>query len=143
MKNVKHSSPRILYWSQHLAFGSAERYIYDLAESVGAFGFEVHLVCPFEDVLREYKQLENSGVTIHWIERVHYQRNAVLALPFWVRFFRNLNPTIVHFNDPCLVGGIAAQIAGIPHRIMMHHTPELNRKYNLTGRIFESLAFLS
>ncbi len=136
--------PRILYWSQHRAFGSAERYIFDLANSVGEYGFEVHLVCPADPVLDAYHLLdEMRGVKIHWIDTKYYDQNALASLPYWVRLFNNLQPSIVHFNDPCLVGGVAAQIARIPHRLMMHHTPELIRSYNLMGKVFEYLAFHS
>jgi len=93
--------------------------------------------------MESYRPLTDRGVTIHWVDNQHYTRNILLTLPYWVRFFLELQPAIVHFNDPCLVGGIAAYLAQIPHRVMMHHTPELHRKYNFTGRVFESLAFRS
>jgi glycosyltransferase involved in cell wall biosynthesis len=136
-------SPKVVYWSQNHVFGSAERYIFDLAENMGAHSFDVHLVCSADPALEPYRPLEQHGVTIHWVDDVHYQRNALLALPFWIRFFRELKPDVVHFNDPCLVGGVAAQLARVPKRVMMHHTPAMNRNYNFNGRVWEWLAFRS
>jgi len=135
--------PSILYFQQNQAFGSAERYIYDLADSMSYYGFDVHLVCPADPSMESYHSLTDRSVTIHWVDNRYYGYNSLLALLYWMRFFRELKPDIVHFNDPCLVGSVAAYLAGVPHRVMMHHTPEMHRKFNLTGRLFEFLAFRS
>ncbi|MCQ3931012.1 MAG: hypothetical protein DPW16_11190 [Chloroflexi bacterium] len=141
--NTSMPKPRILYWSQHHAFGSAERYIFDLAANIGEHGFDVNLVCPAIPMMDGYRPLEKYGVKIHWVKPEIYERNSVLALSYWIQFFNKLRPSVVHFNDPCLVGGLAAWIAHVPNRVMMHHTAEMIRNYNFTGRVFEYLAFRS
>jgi glycosyltransferase involved in cell wall biosynthesis len=67
--------------------------------------------------------------------------NNYLLILNLVSFFRRIRPDLIHFNDPCLNGIIAARLAGVPILLMTHHTPELNRKYNLKGRLLERIAF--
>jgi glycosyltransferase involved in cell wall biosynthesis len=135
------SSPLILYFQQNSAFGSAEGYIFDLALNISAKGYEVHIVCPDIAEMDGFQPLCEHGVKIHRMSPSLYNGNIIKVLPTWIKFLSTLKPSLIHFNDPCLIGSIAAAICGIPIRVMMHHTPELVRQYNLIGRLIEVIAF--
>ena len=98
---------------------------------------------PCIPALKGFRSLEKEGVELHPTAPSLYVGNILSTLPFWLRFLRSLNPLIVHFNDPCIVGSIAASVACIRYRVMTYHTPELDRQYNSIGKFLEKLAFRS
>ncbi len=126
---------RLLYFQANPVFGSAERYLYDLAESMPALGFDTHLMYPDHPATQPFHQLKEYGVHLH---PVALPRSTPRALPLWLGLFQEIQPQIVHFNDPCPVPAFASRLARIPHRVMMHHTPELRRKYNIVGRLAQT-----
>lgn len=126
---------RLLYFQANPVFGSAERYLYDLAESVPALGFDTHLVCPDHPAMWPFHQLKEYGVHLHPIA---VPRSTVHALPLWIGLFREIRPQIIHFNDPCSVPAFASYLARIPYRVMMYHTAEFQRKYNTVGRLAQT-----
>ncbi|MCS7071001.1 MAG: glycosyltransferase [Anaerolinea sp.] len=87
-----------------------------------------------------FHALKEHGVCLHPVALPH---SAPHALQLWIRFFRKIQPQIVHFNDPCPIPALASRLACIPHRVVMHHTPELQRRYNLIGRLAQSAGFKS
>ena len=135
--------PKLLYFQQNFAFGATEEYITDLALHLGDRGFEVHVAYPDITVMERFQTLIGNKAIHHPIPATHYITSAAQSLPYWVSWFRSLKPTIVHFNDPVLVCGIAAWLTRVPIRIVTHHTPELVRHYNRAGQILARIAFNS
>jgi glycosyltransferase involved in cell wall biosynthesis len=128
--------PRIIYFQQYLAVGATEEYFYLLMQGMDKTRFDITFTCPRNVILDSLAtKIEALGVKVY---RYSLVTNNFL---YWRSFFLKFRPDIVHFNDPCLDGIIAARLAGVPVSVMTHHTPELNRKYNLKGRIFEKIAF--
>lgn len=131
----------LLYFQQNPVFGSAEGYLFDLASNVNKMRFETHLLCSDAPALDGYLPLQKMGVTLHRVPNRVFAGNAARGIIDLAARLRTIRPDIVHFNDPCLTGIIAAKLARIPVAVMMHHTPELDRRYNLFGQTLERLAF--
>lgn len=130
---------RIVYFQQNLAVGACEEYLRLLMEGIDREIFDVLCACPRAPVLDPFvKEAEGLGVKVY---RYHLSGNSGLRIWRLYSFFREAGPDIVHFNDPCLDGIIAARLSGVPVLIMTHHTPELNRRYNLKGRLWERITF--
>jgi|SRR3989338_7118811 len=130
---------RIVYFQQNLAIGACEEYLRLLMEGIDKEIFEVLCACPRAPALDPFvKEAEGLGVKVY---RYSLSGNSCLRIWRLYSFFREVRPDIVHFNDPCLDGIIAARLSGAAVLIMTHHTPELNRRYNLKGRLWELIAF--
>ena len=131
--------PRIIDFQQNPAVGAAEEYLYLLMEGLNKAKFDAAFLCPESAVLNSLvTRIESLGVKAHRYP-IHTSNYKIIL--YLKSFFRRSNPDLVHFNDPCLNGIIAARLAGVPVLVMTHHTPEHNRKYNLRGRILEKIAF--
>lgn len=101
--------------------------------------FDIIFVCPQNAVLEPLAaRAEELGIKVH---RYQLGINNWLLILRLQSLFRKLKPGLVHFNDPCLNGIIAARLTGVPVLLMTHHTPELNRKYNKKAGLFERIAF--
>ena len=130
---------RVVYFQQNLAIGACEEYLCLLMEGMDKGLFEVMLACPDAVALDPLvRRSEDAGIKVY---RYPLSLNSYLRIKFLYSLFYRLKPDIAHFNDPCPDGIIAGALSGVPILIMTHHTPELNRKYNLKGRIFERIAF--
>lgn len=132
---------KVLYFQQNPVFGAAEEYLCDLAMGMAAYGYDVHLVYPSLSVTERFRDRTQDSVTLHPVNPVACFSSIACSTIFWTRWFKKLHPTVVHFNDPAIAGSIASAIAGIPVRVVTHHTPELHRRYNSLGRSLERLAF--
>lgn len=131
--------PHIIYLQQNLALGACEEYLYLLMEGVDKDRFNAAFVCPGNPVFDSLViKVEALGIKAYRYEPGSSNYRLIRHLQ---SFFRKLKPDIVHINDPCLLGIIAARLAGVPILLMTHHTPELNRKYNLKARLLERIAF--
>ena len=129
---------RVVYFQQNLAVGACEEYLRLLMEGVDKSLFEVLFACPRDPALDIFvKQAEELDVEVF---RYSLAGNSCLRMWRLYSLFRRQKPDIAHFNDPCLDGIIAARLSGVPVLIMTHHTPELNRGYNLKGRLWERIA---
>src|SRR3989338_3031572 len=129
---------RVVYFQQNLAVGACEEYLRLLMEGVDKSLFEVLFACPRDPALDIFvKQAEELDVEVF---RYSLAGNSCLRMWRLYSLFRRQKPDIVHFNDPCLDGIIAARLSGVPVLIMTHHTPELNRGYNFKGRFWERIA---
>ncbi|HKP54370.1 MAG TPA: glycosyltransferase [Chloroflexia bacterium] len=133
--------PTLLYFQQNPVFGSTEGYLFDLASNVDKMRFDTHLLCSDASALDRFLPLQEMDVTLHRVSNRVFTGNALRAIVTLTAWLRRVRPDIVHFNDPCLTGIISAKLARIPVAVMMHHTPELERRYNLFGRTLERLAF--
>lgn len=131
--------PHIIYLQQNLALGACEEYFYLLMEGVDQDRFNAAFVCPGNPVFDSLViKVEALGIKAYRYQPGSSNYQLIIQLQ---SFFRKLKPDIVHFNDPCLLGIIAARLAGVLVLLMTHHTPELNRKYNLKARLLERIAF--
>ena len=116
----------------------------DLAAHISKSDYNVHLVHPaIPELEAGFSPLQHHGITLHQMPAAHYSSNIAQILPFWIQFIISLRPTIIHFNDPCVVGSVAAWFARVPIRVMMHHTPELERQSSRVGYLMERIAFRS
>jgi len=133
------AKPRIIYFQQNLAIGSCEKYLYLLMEGIDKTQFEVIFICPQNSILDSLvSRVKKLGIRIY-----HYSQdtNNYLLIVHLRSLFKKFRPSIVHFNDPCLNGIIAARLADVPKLIMTHHTPELNCKYNFKGKLLKKISF--
>lgn len=130
---------RVIYFQQNLAVGACEEYLWLLMEGIDKGLFDVFFACPGNSELDPFvKRVEALGVKAY---RYPLAVNSCLRIRLLYSLFRRFKPDIAHFNDPALSGIIAARLCGVAMLIMTHHTPELNRKYNLKGRLLERIAF--
>jgi glycosyltransferase involved in cell wall biosynthesis len=60
-----------------------------------------------------------------------------------VRILRRLRPKVVHVMDVWPQALVAARLARVPRLLLTHHTPELPRRDNLAGRIWQRLGWLA
>jgi glycosyltransferase involved in cell wall biosynthesis len=60
-----------------------------------------------------------------------------------VRLLRELRPRLVHVTDVWPQALVAARLARVPRLLVTHHTPELPRRDNLAGRVWQRLGWLA
>ena len=65
------------------------------------------------------------------------------SLPELVRILRRLRPRIVHVMDVWPQAVLAARLARVSRVLVTHHTPELPRRDNLAGRVWQRLGWLA
>jgi len=131
--------PLIIYFQQNPVLGATEEYLYLLLEGIGKTKFEISFICPDDPALSPLRErIGKLGVEVHLysLATSNYQ-----LIRYLCSLFHTIRPDLVHFNDPCLNGIIAARLSGVPTLVMTHHTPELNRRYNVKGKILEKIAF--
>lgn len=130
---------KILYFQQNPALGATEEYLYYLMRGVDKSRFEVEFAYPQDSIFYPLiSKLENLGV-----KACPYllDSNHILLIKRLRTLFLDKKPHLVHFNDPCLDGIIAAALAGVPVLVMTHHTPELNPRYNIKAKFIKKIAF--
>ena len=64
-------------------------------------------------------------------------------VPRLVRVLRGLRPRLVHVTDVWPQALVAARLARVPRVLVTHHTPELPRRDNLAGRVWQRLGWLA
>jgi glycosyltransferase involved in cell wall biosynthesis len=130
--------PFVIYFQQNSALGACEEYFYLLMEGIDKLTFEKIFVCPNNPILDTLaNRVECLGIKVY---RYTFEDGNLRLILYLNSLFRKLHPDIIHFNDPCTIGILAARLAGISLLMMTHHTPELNRQYNFKGRILEGIA---
>jgi glycosyltransferase involved in cell wall biosynthesis len=60
-----------------------------------------------------------------------------------VEILRRLRPRIAHVMDVWPQAAVAARLARVPRVLVTHHTPELPRRDNLAGRVWQRLGWLA
>ena len=130
----------ILYFQQNKTFGLTERYLLDLARGIDRSRYHVHLMFPEVSELLPFEQLDSDGVCLHGLPANLVTGNVVHLVPKLLNAFSNLNPDLIHFNDPVVAGMLAGRLQQHAVLAMTHHTPELNRQYNWRGQLFERIA---
>lgn len=128
----------IVYFQQHIAQGACEEYFYLLMQGINKSRFEANFVCPDDSVLDALAiRVSALGIEVHRYSLAGPNWRVILRLK---ALFCKIRPEAAHFNDPTILGIIAAHLAAIPLLVITHHTPELDRKYNWKGKLLEKVA---
>jgi glycosyltransferase involved in cell wall biosynthesis len=106
------------------AYGAVERYVEAVARAVRE---ETVLVHPG---IAELRRLPVRSVEL-----------ADPPLTTLVRLLRELRPRLVHVTDVWPQALVAARLARVPRLLVTHHTPELPRRDNLAGRVWQRLGW--
>jgi glycosyltransferase involved in cell wall biosynthesis len=114
------------------AYGATEKYLGEIAA-----GLEEEAVLVYPDV-PELAPFAELGVRIEPLSRSTLE-SAPRALATLTRLFRRLRPRLVHVNDPFPPAVLAARLARVPRVLVTHHTPELPRRDNLSGQLWQRL----
>jgi len=104
-------------------WGSVEEYVAALAR---ALGDDAVLLYPDDPALAPFSELGGEA----------YDLDAPGPTRRLVRRLRALRPRIVHVTEVFPQAMVAARLARVPHLVVTHHTPELPRRDNLAGRLW-------
>ena len=108
------------------AYGAVERYVEAIARGVREEAVLVH------PGIRELRRLPVRSVEL-----------ANPPLTTLVRLLRELQPRLVHVTDVWPQALVGARLARVPRVLVTHHTPELPRRDNLAGRVWQRLGWLA
>jgi len=109
-------------------WGAVEEYA---ATLVRAAGDEAVLLYPDDPVLAPFAQLGGRP----------FDLDAPRLTLRLARTLRALRPEIVHVTDVFPQALVAARLAGVKRVVVTHHTPELPRRDNVAGRIWNRLGW--
>jgi len=104
-------------------WGSVEEYVAALAR---ALGDDAVLLYPDDPALAPFSELGGEA----------YDLDAPGPTRRLFRRLRALRPRIVHVTEVFPQAMVAARLARVPHLVVTHHTPELPRRDNLAGRLW-------
>ena len=107
------------------AYGAVERYV----EAIGR-------------AMREETVLVHPGIAELGRLPVRSVELANPPLTTLVRLLRELRPRLVHVADVWPQALVAARLARVPRVLVTYHTPELPRRDNLAGRVWQRLGWL-
>ena len=105
------------------AYGAVERYVEAIARAVRE---ETLLLHPG---VEEFESLPVQTVQVD---------PSVTAL---VRLLRSARPRLAHVTDVWPQALVAARLARVPRVLVTHHTPELPRRDNVAGRVWQRLGW--
>ncbi|MDX6448541.1 MAG: hypothetical protein QOD08_1004 [Gaiellaceae bacterium] len=105
------------------AYGAVERYVEAIARAIREETLLVHPgVEEFESLPVRTVQIDPSLGTL-------------------VRLLRSARPRLVHVTDVWPQALVAARLARVPRVLVTHHTPELPRRDNLAGQVWQRLGW--
>jgi glycosyltransferase involved in cell wall biosynthesis len=105
------------------AYGAVERYVEAIARAIREETLLVHPgVEEFESLPVRTVQIDPSLATL-------------------VRLLRSARPRLVHVTDVWPQALVAARLARVPRVLVTHHTPELPRRDNLAGQVWQRLGW--
>ena len=105
------------------AYGAVERYVEAIARAVHEETLLLHPgVEEFESLPVRTVQVDPSVTTL-------------------VRLLRSARPRLVHVTDVWPQALVAARLARVPRVLVTHHTPELPRRDNVAGRVWQRLGW--
>jgi glycosyltransferase involved in cell wall biosynthesis len=108
------------------AYGAVERYVEAIVRGLRQG----------EDVL-----LVHPGVAE--FDRLGVRAADARSAPALFRLLRRERPRLVHVTDVWPQALVAARLARVPRLLVTHHTPELPRRDNLFGRLWQRLGWLT
>lgn len=133
MANLAQSSHRrVLFMITKSNFGGAQRYVFDLATRLKAYGYTPTVACGGNGPL--VTALTEAGVPTHTIPELTRDPSFfrdIATLRALYRLLRQETPDIVHLNSSkaALLGAIAARLVGIPRIVYtVHGWPFLERR---------------
>jgi glycosyltransferase involved in cell wall biosynthesis len=109
-------------------WGAVEAYVATLARAVGD---DAYVLYPDDPVLAPFSEFR--GAT--------FDLDAPTLTRRLARRLRTLRPRIVHVTDVFPQALLAARLARVPHVVVTHHTPELPRRDNVGGRLWNRIGW--
>jgi glycosyltransferase involved in cell wall biosynthesis len=105
------------------AYGAVERYVEAIARAIREETLLVHPgVEEFESLPVRTVEVDPSVATL-------------------TRLLRSVRPRLVHVTDVWPQALVATRLARVPRLLVTHHTPELPRRDNVAGRIWQRLGW--
>ena len=105
------------------AYGAVERYVATIAGAIREETLLVHRgVDEFDSLPVQTVEMDPSVATL-------------------ARFLRSVSPRLVHVTDVWPQALVAARLARVPRVLVTHHTPELPRRDNAAGRLWQRLGW--
>lgn len=114
-------------------WGAVEEYVSALVTALRERGEDVAILYPSDPVLAPFGELGVRAETFD-LDAGGLTRRLRSRL-------RALRPRLVHVTDVFPEAQLAARLARVPRVLVTHHTPELPRSDNLTGRIWQRLGW--
>lgn len=115
-------------------WGAVEEYVAALVRGLRERGEDVALLYPDDPALAPFAELGAAGGT--------FDLDAPGLTLRLRRELRRLRPTIVHATDVFPQAQLAARLAGVLRLLVTHHTPELPRRDNLAGQVWQRVGWL-
>jgi glycosyltransferase involved in cell wall biosynthesis len=115
---------KILYAVTKSNFGGAQKYVYELAMRSKEQGFNVHVACGGNGLMKT--KLEQAGIPVHSLDKA--ARDISITKEISVLFqlskiVRELRPDIMHVNSPKLggLGSVIGRFHGVKKVIYTNH----------------------
>ena len=112
-------------------WGAVEEYVAAIVRGLRARGDEVALLYPDDPVLAPFAELGGEA----------YDLDAPRLTRRLARRLRELRPRLVHVTDVYPQALLATRLARVPHLVVTHHTPELPRRDNVAGRLWNRVGW--
>jgi len=112
-------------------WGAVEEYVAALVRALRTRGDEVSLLYPDDPVLEPFAELGGEA----------FDLDGPRLTRRLARRLRALGPRVVHVTDVFPQALVAARVARAPHLVVTHHTPELPRRDNPAGRLWNRLGW--
>lgn len=112
-------------------WGAVEEYVAAIVRGLRERGEEVALLHPDDPVLGPFADLGGEP----------YDLDAPKLTARLARRLRELRPRVVHATDVFPQAQLAARLAGVRRLYVTHHTPELPRRDNLAGRVWQRVGW--
>ncbi len=126
---------RILYFQPNPVWGACEEYLALLVGGLDRARFSPCLLCAEGEGARPLLDRLPSDVVVE-----RFSRTGLGGIRELVARITRFEPDLIHFNDPSPRGMVAARLAGVRRTVLTYHTPALRIRYNLRGRLLNSLA---
>lgn len=115
---------KILYAITKSNFGGAQKYVYELAIRSKEQGFDVHVACGGNGLMKT--KLEQAGIPVHPLHDAERDISILKEISTLFRLHqivRDLLPDIMHVNSPKLggLGSLIGRFHGVPRVIYTNH----------------------
>lgn len=119
------------------AFGAVERYVAAIVAGLKGRPEEVVLIYPDVPALEPFGRLSGANVRAAPFPSRLAEASVPALVPRLALALRRLRPRVVHVTDVWPAAQIASRVAGVGRLLVTHHTPELPRRDNLAGRLWQ------
>ncbi|MGK7876186.1 MAG: glycosyltransferase [Xenococcaceae cyanobacterium] len=128
-------SPRICLIQSNPVWGACEEYLTLLANGLIAKGLDITVVYPKSSSLQPMIELFQKG--IQQVPLPAHTFSSLAHVGSLCQVLGDIQPDIVHCNDPGLVAMLAATLNGISHRVLTFHTPAQSFSYRLHAKLLQ------